>query len=908
MRTELGGLLVAITLLAVIVPFEPVDANPAEESGLLAERGYISITKKADFSAANGVTQGSGTAANPYVIEGWNITLSTSLYPCIQISGTSDYFIIRNVSLHSMTRPAIDLTGVSHGKIVDSRLECVRTYVYESALVLSAQSCTDITVSRTVFVKEHTAIQANACSFLRIENCTVLGCTWGITLTSCSNAVISNNPILRGTTLDSCVDCRVSGNGISQSGVIDGIGVVGSRGIIVENNRIGSGELRLENSVGIVVHRNTLITSVTLRGSDLSHFSSHTITSDNTIDGKPILYFKNESSVVLDNIEAGQVIIVNCTGVTVANSWLDVRKGTAIGLHWVTGAKVANNTISGTNWLYSDGVLVDHCEDIEVLSNLIVGSYDGVNLEYTDGATVMGNNITGAERGICPWYSSNIVISGNDIVPPTWRHITMRQVSAVSVYHNNFFGIGRYSNPMADDYDSLNIAIWDAGKKYGGNFFSDYSGIDTNGDGFGDTNYSSYFTVGNYVDRYPLMVPYPVNKPPKAAFTVQNQVGAFWDQFSFDASVSSDLETVGAELEVRWDWEGDGVWDTSWSTVKTASHQYLWAGQCDAILAVRDGGGFVNESRMHIVIEGQPVDYGVVRVVTNPPVDATIYIDGKAAGSWSIERVKLTPGGHVISFGDARWCETPSPQTIQVVAGRFYQIQGNYTMLGTLKVHTPPGTPTTTIYVDGIARNDRELDLDLVPGTHYLTLGPVEGWDLPQYMPITIVAGQEVSRSVILFSHPGSPGPDPATFGVLRVVTNPALPSTIKLDGISMNRWGLDWVKVSPGTHVLTFTDLLGWMTPDPITVNVPSGGGMVNVTADFTELCSLRVTTEPPVPSTISIDGSPAADWGTWIDILPGSHVISFGPTEGFVPPEPVEVTLIAGQFRTVTGIFVPG
>jgi hypothetical protein len=44
--------------------------------------------------------------------------------------------------------------------------------------------------------------------------------------------------------------------------------------------------------------------------------------------------------------------------------------------------------------------------------------------------------------------------------------------------------------------------------------------------------------------------------------------------FNFDASGVWDGETDPASLQVRWDWENDGTWDTGYSTTKTASHDY----------------------------------------------------------------------------------------------------------------------------------------------------------------------------------------------------------------------------------------------------------------------------------------------------------------------------------------------
>jgi len=67
-----------------------------------------------------------------------------------------------------------------------------------------------------------------------------------------------------------------------------------------------------------------------------------------------------------------------------------------------------------------------------------------------------------------------------------------------SFYHNTFINNSR----QVESLNSTNV--WDNGYPSGGNYWSDYSGRDANGDGIGDTPY--VIDAGN-VDRYPLMRP-----------------------------------------------------------------------------------------------------------------------------------------------------------------------------------------------------------------------------------------------------------------------------------------------------------------------------------------------------------------------------------------------------------------
>ncbi len=81
------------------------------------------------------------------------------------------------------------------------------------------------------------------------------------------------------------------------------------------------------------------------------------------------------------------------------------------------------------------------------------------------------------------------------------------------------------------------------------------------------------------------------NRPPKAALTVSPKTGFLQDTFTMDASGCSDAEDKKADLQVRFDFEGDGTWDTDYSKVKTATHQYSAAGSYTVGVIVKDSQG-----------------------------------------------------------------------------------------------------------------------------------------------------------------------------------------------------------------------------------------------------------------------------------------------------------------------------
>jgi len=89
---------------------------------------------------------------------------------------------------------------------------------------------------------------------------------------------------------------------------------------------------------------------------------------------------------------------------------------------------------------------------------------------------------------------------------------------------------------------------------------------------------------------------------PIAEFSASSEVGDLATVFEFDATACYDLEDPLEMLEVRWDFDGDGVWDTDWTTEKVAYHQYTTPGNYTVWLEVRDTQGLTNFTEMSIEV------------------------------------------------------------------------------------------------------------------------------------------------------------------------------------------------------------------------------------------------------------------------------------------------------------------
>src|ERR1041385_8935106 len=78
------------------------------------------------------------------------------------------------------------------------------------------------------------------------------------------------------------------------------------------------------------------------------------------------------------------------------------------------------------------------------------------------------------------------------------------------------------------------------------------------------------------------------NTSPVACFTVNPTTGTTSTTFNVDASCSTDAETNAANLQVRWDWQNDGTFDTAFSSTKSASHTYASSGTYTIRMQVQD--------------------------------------------------------------------------------------------------------------------------------------------------------------------------------------------------------------------------------------------------------------------------------------------------------------------------------
>ncbi|MBU1445689.1 PKD domain-containing protein [Patescibacteria group bacterium] len=94
-------------------------------------------------------------------------------------------------------------------------------------------------------------------------------------------------------------------------------------------------------------------------------------------------------------------------------------------------------------------------------------------------------------------------------------------------------------------------------------------------------NVSEAFTYINVVE----------NTAPEAHFTVEPKIGTPGTQFQFNAKLSNDSQYNENLLKYRWDFDGNGKFDTKYSSNELLKHQFDTPGLRKVILEVRDPEG-----------------------------------------------------------------------------------------------------------------------------------------------------------------------------------------------------------------------------------------------------------------------------------------------------------------------------
>ena len=347
------------------------------------------------------------------------------------------------------------------------------------------------------------------------------------------------------------------GNNTPYGAVVSGFFIDGVSDVTIMNTRI------INYSYGVLL-QNTMHNNITnnyfdfdtyavrLYGNaDFNTIANNTMTRG--IWGVGADYsFNNNVTVIYNNITN---LVSGGVGINLLNSAGNIIQGNMMD-HNNKGINLydcTDSVVSGNIMTYMDqaGIHLTESDRNTIAGNKINRTRyaAGIVVSASSENTVSGNDFWYNEEGIrVESFSAWNTVFGNNMVYNDYGVVLYNHADNNTFYHNNF--ANNSAQVFFQSSDNL-YNKWNSTTE--GNYWSDYTGVDANSDGIGDT---PYIINPNNIDHYPLM----------HSYSVKNIISVI------NVTTSKTVTAMGVPLLIHVDVENTGDSDASFGVTAYANN------------------------------------------------------------------------------------------------------------------------------------------------------------------------------------------------------------------------------------------------------------------------------------------------------------------------------------------------
>ncbi len=172
----------------------------------------------------------------------------------------------------------------------------------------------------------------------------------------------------------------------------------------------------ISGSTQVTLHGNTMygIVDFSDLSDSLEHWNTHSIDDSNSVNGAPLIYLRDQvgGAVVAG---AGQVILANCTGVTVEGQTMaDLKKAVTVGFG--SGNVLSENQLSDCH----EPIYIYRSNSNTVSWNNISDSWYGISVHEGEGNELDNNNVTRGDTGIFLYGGEANRVHNNSVSGNVW--------------------------------------------------------------------------------------------------------------------------------------------------------------------------------------------------------------------------------------------------------------------------------------------------------------------------------------------------------------------------------------------------------------------------------------------------------------------------------------------------------